>query len=58
VKGNRIIDISGAIEDYVVANGFSVVRDFVGHGIGKEMHEERRCQTIDAADKEPGWKPV
>ncbi|HOM02984.1 MAG TPA: type I methionyl aminopeptidase [Acetivibrio sp.] len=40
VKGNRIIDISGSIEDYVVENGFSVVRDFVGHGIGKKMHEE------------------
>ncbi|NLP14986.1 MAG: type I methionyl aminopeptidase [Clostridium sp.] len=40
VNGKRIIDISGAIEDYVVKNGFSVVREFVGHGIGREMHEE------------------
>ena len=40
VVGNRIIDISGAIEDCVVGAGYSVVREFVGHGIGREMHEE------------------
>ncbi|NLD48998.1 MAG: type I methionyl aminopeptidase [Clostridiaceae bacterium] len=39
-EGNRIIDISAAIEDYVIKHGYSVVREFVGHGIGKEMHEE------------------
>ncbi|MDD4125690.1 MAG: type I methionyl aminopeptidase [Eubacteriales bacterium] len=38
--GNRIGDIGAAVEEYVVANGFSVVRDFVGHGIGTEMHED------------------
>ncbi|TYQ15117.1 UNVERIFIED_CONTAM: methionyl aminopeptidase [Acetivibrio alkalicellulosi] len=48
--GNRIIDISSAIEDCVVKSGFTVVREFVGHGIGKEMHEEPqipnyRCRT-------------
>lgn len=37
---NRIIDISSAIQSYVEANGFSVVRQFVGHGIGKALHEE------------------
>lgn len=36
----RIGDISHAIQSYVEANGFSVVREYVGHGIGKEMHEE------------------
>jgi methionyl aminopeptidase len=40
VIGKRIGDISHAIQSYVEANGFSVVRDYVGHGIGKEMHEE------------------
>lgn len=40
VVGNRIGDISHAIQTYVEGEGFSVVRDFVGHGIGKEMHEE------------------
>ena len=39
VVGNRISDISNAIQTYVEANGFSVVRDFVGHGIGRNMHE-------------------
>ena len=40
VEGNRIIDISGAVEDYVKSHGYSVVRDYVGHGIGQEMHED------------------
>ena len=39
VVGNRIGDISKAIQEYVEANGFSVVRQFVGHGIGTELHE-------------------
>lgn len=38
--GNHLHDISAAIEDYVIAHGFSCVRDLVGHGIGKTMHEE------------------
>ncbi|MCF6460785.1 type I methionyl aminopeptidase [Clostridium sp. Cult3] len=40
VIGNRIGDISHAIQTYVESEGFSVVRDFVGHGIGKSMHED------------------
>ena len=40
VAGNRIGDISAAIQEYVEKNGFSVVRDFAGHGVGKEMHED------------------
>ena len=40
VCGNRIIDIAGSIEDYVVKRGYSVVRDYVGHGIGTKMHED------------------
>lgn len=39
VVGNRIGDISRAIQEYVEGNGFSVVRQFVGHGIGTELHE-------------------
>jgi methionyl aminopeptidase len=39
-KGNHLSDISYAIQSYVEAGGFSVVRDFVGHGIGKSLHEE------------------
>lgn len=40
VAGNRISDIGAAIQDHVEAAGFSVVRDFVGHGIGRALHEE------------------
>ncbi len=37
--GNRVSDISRAVQTYVEANGFSVVREFVGHGVGRTMHE-------------------
>ncbi|WP_122790614.1 type I methionyl aminopeptidase [Intestinibacillus sp. Marseille-P6563] len=37
--GNRVSDISSAVQAYVEAHGFSVVRDFVGHGVGAELHE-------------------
>lgn len=40
VAGNRVVDISRAIQKYVEGNGFSVVREFVGHGVGRSMHEE------------------
>jgi methionyl aminopeptidase len=40
VSGNRVTDISRAIQNYVEGNGFSVVREFVGHGVGRSMHEE------------------
>ena len=40
VVGNRIGDISHAIGQYVAKNGFSVVREFQGHGIGRQMHED------------------
>jgi methionyl aminopeptidase len=38
--GNYLIDIAGAIEDHVKGNGFSVVEDFTGHGVGRNLHEE------------------
>lgn len=40
VQGNRLNDISRAVEEHVVKNNFSVVRDFVGHGVGFELHED------------------
>jgi methionyl aminopeptidase len=40
VIGNRIGDVANAIQTFAEAEGFSVVRDFIGHGIGEEMHEE------------------
>lgn len=39
-KGNRIGDISHAIQEYVESHGFSVIKEFEGHGIGREMHED------------------
>lgn len=39
-SGYRISDIGAAVQRYVEANGFSVIRDYVGHGVGSEMHEE------------------
>jgi len=38
--GNFLLDIAGAIEDHVKANGFTVVEDFTGHGVGRNLHEE------------------
>ena len=38
-EGYRVSDISHAVQEYVEANGFSVVREYVGHGVGSEMHE-------------------
>lgn len=37
--GNRLMDIAGAVEDYVKCNGFSVVEQYTGHGVGKNLHE-------------------
>ncbi|HAB15233.1 MAG TPA: type I methionyl aminopeptidase [Verrucomicrobiales bacterium] len=39
-SGNRVTDISRAVQQHVEANGFSVVREFVGHGVGRTVHEE------------------
>jgi methionyl aminopeptidase len=38
--GNHLGDISAAVQSYVESHGFSVIREYVGHGIGREMHEE------------------
>ena len=40
VPGNRVVDISRAVQNFVESNGYSVVREFVGHGVGRSMHEE------------------
>jgi len=39
-EGNYLMDIAGAIQDYVEKNGFSVVENFVGHGVGRNLHEQ------------------
>jgi methionyl aminopeptidase len=40
VEGKRVHDISHAVQEHVEQNGFSIVRDLVGHGVGKQLHEE------------------
>lgn len=53
VVGNRIVDISGGVQDYVEKNGFSVVREFVGHGIGREMHEAPEVPNYRTRNRGP-----
>jgi len=48
IVGNRLTDISHAIQTFVEGQGFSVVRDYVGHGIGSEMHEEPQVPNFGA----------
>jgi len=52
-EGNRVGDISNAIETYVRSHGFNLVREFQGHGIGKEMHEDPGVPNIGKAGKGP-----
>lgn len=51
--GNRVSDISIAIEQYVRQFGYGIVEDFVGHGIGKSLHEEPAIPNFYAGDKGP-----
>jgi methionyl aminopeptidase len=56
--GNRVLDISLAVQRYVESNGFSVVREFVGHGVGRSMHEEPQVPNFDEGKKSsPKLKP-
>jgi len=52
-RGNRLFDISYAIQRWVESHGFSVVRDFVGHGIGKDLHEEPQIPNFGAPHQGP-----
>lgn len=51
VVGNRLGDIGHAIQSLVEAEGYSVVRDFVGHGIGKDMHEDPQVPHYGVAGR-------
>jgi methionyl aminopeptidase len=51
--GNRVSDISGAVQGVVEAAGFSVVRDLVGHGIGQQMHEEPQIPNFVGGGQSP-----
>ena len=52
--GNRLGDVSAAVQRHVESNGYSVVREFVGHGIGRELHEEPQVPNFG----QPGHGPV
>jgi methionyl aminopeptidase len=55
--GNRLSDISAAIQQEVEQHGFGVIRDFAGHGIGKQMHEDPEILNYGAPGKGPVLRP-
>ncbi len=55
--GNRVGDISSAVQTTVESEGFSVVREFVGHGVGRKMHEEPQIPNYGRAGDGPKLKP-
>ena len=55
--GNRLFDICGTVEKHVLANGFSVVREYVGHGIGTQLHEEPQVPNyVERKNENPRLK--
>ena len=52
-QGNRISDIGHAVQSYVEENGFSVVRSFVGHGVGEKLHEEPEVPNYGSPGRGP-----
>lgn len=56
-SGNRLFDVCGAIERHVTQHGFSIVREFVGHGIGASLHEEPQVPNyVDRRNENPRLK--
>jgi methionyl aminopeptidase len=55
--GNRLSDIGHAVQAYVEKHGFSVVREFVGHGIGTSLHEDPQVPNFGDAGQGPRLKP-
>jgi methionyl aminopeptidase len=55
--GNRLFDVCGTVEKHVLANGFSVVREYVGHGIGTQLHEEPQVPNyVERKNENPRLK--
>ena len=55
--GNRLFDVCGTVERHVLANGFSVVREYVGHGIGTQLHEEPQVPNyVERKNENPRLK--
>ncbi|MBN2506927.1 MAG: type I methionyl aminopeptidase [Verrucomicrobia bacterium] len=57
VPGNRVADISRTIERFVETNGYHVVREFVGHGVGRSMHEEPQVPNFVDGTSSPKLRP-
>jgi len=57
VVGNRVVDISRAIQNYVEGNGFSIVREFVGHGVGRTVHEDPQVPNFDDGKSSTKLRP-
>jgi len=57
IPGNRVGDIGAAVQQYVEANGFSVVRDYVGHGVGAVMHEDPEVPNYASSRRGPRLYP-
>lgn len=57
VAGRRLSDISNAVQSYVEGKGYSVVRDFVGHGIGWSLHEDPQIPNFGKSGEGPRLKP-
>lgn len=56
--GNRLFDISGTVQNHVEQNGFSIVREMVGHGIGTHLHEEPQVPNyVDRRGENPRLRP-
>jgi len=56
--GNRLFDVCGTVENHVKSNGFSIVREYVGHGIGTQLHEEPQVPNyVDRKNENPRLKP-
>ena len=51
MPGNRVVDISRTIQEFVESNGYSVVREFVGHGVGRSVHEEPQVPNFVETNK-------
>ncbi len=56
IPQNRVGDISAMVQDYVESRGFNVVRDFVGHGVGRSMHEEPQIPNFGRRNAGPKLK--
>ena len=56
-KGHRLGDVAHAIQTYVESNGFSVIRDYTGHGVGRDLHEDPQIPNYGRANHGPQLVP-